>query len=119
MPTPHRLLPLTTALRLRHAFKATLPAVGLGMAFTLAAQAQTQEWQLDIPAGPLGQSIQELSRQTGLQILFNPEEINGLQAHAVKGRYALDQSLQIMLQGTGGRRRPDQPGTVAGVRQAH
>ena len=71
MPTQLRLQPLTTALRLRHAFKATLPAVGLGMAFTLAAQAQTQEWQLDIPAGPLGRSIQELSHQTGLQILFN------------------------------------------------
>ena len=101
MPTQLRLQPLTTALRLRHAFKATLPAVGLGMAFTLAAHAQAQEWQLDIPAGPLGQSIQELSHQTGLQILFNPEEINGLRAHAVKGRYPLDQSLQIMLQGTG------------------
>ena len=101
MPTQLRLQPLTTALRLRHAFKATLPAVGLGMAFTLAAHAQTQEWQLDIPAGPLGQSIQQLSQQTGLQILFNPEEINGLRAHAVKGRYPLDESLQIMLQGTG------------------
>lgn len=101
MPTRHCLQPLTTALRLRHAFKATLPAVGLGMAFTLAAQAQTQEWQLDIPAGPLGRSIQELSHQTGLQILFNPEEINGLRAHAVKGRYPLEETLQIMLQGTG------------------
>ncbi|TBV09724.1 TonB-dependent siderophore receptor [Stutzerimonas kirkiae] len=101
MPTQHSLNHMTKALRLRQAFKSRLPAVALAATLPLAVQAQTQEWQLNIPAQPLNQALQELASKTGVQLLYNPGDVEGLRSTALNGRYQLADSIRTIIQGTG------------------
>ncbi|TBU88047.1 TonB-dependent siderophore receptor [Stutzerimonas kirkiae] len=101
MPTQHSLNHMTKALRLRQAFKSRLPAVALAATLPLAVQAQTQEWQLNIPAQPLNQALQELASKTGVQLLYNPGNVEGLRSTALNGRYQLADAIKTIIYGTG------------------
>ncbi|MFD2644194.1 TonB-dependent siderophore receptor [Pseudomonas japonica] len=66
------------------------------------AQPAARQYQLDIPAGPLPQAIAALSLATGQQLLYSNERI--FEQHspaALRGRYSLEQALDILLRGTG------------------
>jgi iron complex outermembrane recepter protein len=70
-----------------------------------SAGAQTQggagPYSVSIPAEPLGDALNELAQQTGLQILFSSELVAHLHAAPVKGSLTADAALQIIL-GTSG-----------------
>jgi predicted aspartyl protease len=55
--------------------------------------------QLDIglPAGGLAQALDQLSQQTGLQILYDPEVVRGRFATQVEGRMTAMEALQRLL----------------------
>ena len=65
--------------------------------------------RVEIPAGELAQSLQELSRQLGIQILFDADRLKGIKSPAISGvltaRDALDQLLadaSLRVQEAGG-----------------
>ncbi|TBV11411.1 TonB-dependent siderophore receptor [Stutzerimonas kirkiae] len=101
MPTQHSLSHLSKALHFRQVFKQTLSAVTLAAALPLAVQAQAQEWQLNIPAQPLRPALQELASKTGVQFLYNPEDVEGLRSTALNSRYQLSDAIRAIIQGTG------------------
>ncbi len=68
----------------------------------LALQAaQAAPMQVDLPAQPLEQSLAQLARQAGLQLLIPPELVRDRQAAALKGSLELAQALDELLSGSG------------------
>lgn len=107
----HFLLPSTArrarAALLRRAVLAGAVAAGLAVpvfsAFAqapAAAQAPAQ-FEIDMPAQPLGQSLNALSRQTGVAIAANADLLGERRAPALNGRFSLSQALDRLLQGSG------------------
>ncbi len=66
----------------------------LGVLFGLLAPIFAGAAQVDIPAQPLGASLEALSKQLGMRILFDPRLVVLYDAPALKGEltpeYALD-----------------------------
>src|SRR5688500_2107791 len=58
------------------------------------------EHQIEIAAGTVSHSIQELIRQTGVQLSVDPDAIDGVSSQAVLGRLTLADALSILLEGT-------------------
>lgn len=56
---------------------------------------------IDLPAGPLAQSLNMLAQQTGTQIIFAGGLTDGKQTDALRGSYSAAQALQYLLQGSG------------------
>lgn len=81
------------------------------VAVLTSAAAPAQAWQaassaearaaINIPAQDLGRAIQTLSRQTGLQIVFDPELTRGQRAQAVSGSMTPREALRRMIAGSG------------------
>lgn len=60
-----------------------------------------QPVSLDIAAQPIGDALNELARQTGLQVVLYSELETGVQAPAVRGGMTADEALERLLAGTG------------------
>ncbi|MHA6193816.1 TonB-dependent siderophore receptor [Pseudomonas wadenswilerensis] len=92
---------LPLALLLKHLLRlrpARLLAGGvLGLA---AVQVQAQEVSFDIPAQPLWSALQEWGRQSDLQVLVNPDDIQGKTSTQVRGRYSPEQAAHLLLRNT-------------------
>src|SRR5471032_3312194 len=78
--------------RLLASVSAVLITAGFG-----EAQAAT----LNIPEQPLSLTLREIGRQTGQNILFTPDTVAGLRAHALRGQMTARQAVEDLLQGTG------------------
>lgn len=88
-----RLAPLTLALQL-----------GLPLALSLTippAQAQTHVQRYDLPAGPLGESLNRLASQAGIALSFDANRVRDLRAPALQGSYSLDEAFAHLLEGSG------------------
>lgn len=102
MLTPSRLNPLSRALLMRHALrKPVLAALGLTIMLPLAVQAQAQEIEFNIPAQPLASALNEWGRQSNLQLLFSPEDVQGKTSKAVSGKLTPSEAAARLLRGTG------------------
>ncbi|MNK59149.1 Ferric-pseudobactin receptor precursor [compost metagenome] len=66
-----------------------------------ADQAAAQARDINVPAQPLGAALNELSRQTGVQVLAAGDVVSGLAAPAVSGRLSFQQALDRLLAGSG------------------
>jgi hypothetical protein len=53
-----------------------------------------------IPAQPLGSSLQELAKQSGIQIIFFSKLVEGQQAPALNGSFEPAAAVAILLEGT-------------------
>ncbi len=53
-----------------------------------------------IPAGELAQALQELSRQLGIQILFDADRLKGMRSPAISGSLTAREALDKLLIGT-------------------
>ncbi|MGY2180342.1 TonB-dependent siderophore receptor [Pseudomonas agarici] len=69
------------------------------LAYATAASAQVID--VDVPAQPLGNALQQLGSQTNLQILYSPDAIRNLKSKAVKGSIESTQALDKLIEGTG------------------
>ena len=78
-------------------FTATSLNVSLAWADTVSVAAQTY----DIPAGPLGSSLNRFAQQAGVAIVFQSRELEGLDSPGLKGHYALQDGFDRLLQGSG------------------
>src|SRR5687767_12407216 len=56
---------------------------------------------ISIPSQPLGQALQALAAQTGVDILFEPQTVAGLATDGVRGRMNAGDALCELLSGQG------------------
>jgi outer membrane receptor for ferric coprogen and ferric-rhodotorulic acid len=64
-----------------------------------AVAQQMQRWA--IPAGPLGNALDQLARQGGLNISYDASSLQGKQTAGVSGTYDSAQALSLLLKSTG------------------
>ena len=85
-------------------FKPLPFALAAMLALGTASLAQAQALptvRLAIAVQPLGQALNELARQAGVQLLFAPELVAGKTAPAIGGVYSLQEGLERLLAGSG------------------
>ncbi|MCF5233272.1 MULTISPECIES: TonB-dependent siderophore receptor [unclassified Pseudomonas] len=76
-------------------------AIALALALPVAGYVQAQEVELNVPAQPLGSALQEFGRQTNLQVLYSPTDVEGKRSHTIKGKLQPGQAMTTLLSGTG------------------
>lgn len=67
----------------------------------IAQTAEVQIHQISIAGQALGPALNELARQSGLQLMFPPELVAGKTAPSVSGRFTTRQALDQLLSGSG------------------
>ncbi len=76
-------------------------ALALAVSLPMAGYVQAQEIEIDIPAQPLGTALQAFGRQTNLQVLYSPTDVQGKTSVAVKGKLEPTKAIASLLKGTG------------------
>ncbi|KAF1021472.1 MAG: Ferrichrome receptor FcuA [Paracidovorax wautersii] len=76
-------------------------AFGAPLAHAQPAASPTAAQAVDIAAQPLGAALNELARQTGLELAVQPQAVAGRTAPAVSGRLTARQALDQLLAGSG------------------
>ncbi len=76
---------------------ATTLSTHLAQADTVNVAAQTY----NIPAGPLGTSLNRFAQQAAVAIVFQPQALEGLQSPGLKGNFATQDGFDRLLQGSG------------------
>jgi len=72
----------------------------LGFALSLQS-AMAQDLRFDIPAQPLASALKALADQSGLQLAFSPDQVQGKQAPRIQGTRDARSALAEMLRGSG------------------
>ncbi len=103
------LSPITHALRTLRPLRLPLTVALLGLSLGRIEFASAA--RLDIPAQSLDGALRELGQQSGLQILYPPEVVQGQHGTEVRGDFEPETALRRLLNGTGLRYQMDN-GTV-------
>ncbi|HEX3429506.1 MAG TPA: TonB-dependent receptor [Rhizomicrobium sp.] len=106
-------MPERRAGRLRQALIA-----GTAIAALVAGLARAQQIDISVPAQPLSQTLKDISRQTGDNILFTPESVTGLRAPALSGKMTSFDAVNRALSGTDLEAVPDGSGGLVVRRTA-
>ena len=75
--------------------------VGIAITSSVSAQQSTAKAKYAIPSGDLIQVVNEISRSSGLQIVYNVDSLRDLKSIEVRGNLTLPQALDKALNGTG------------------
>lgn len=67
----------------------------------LAASAQEQTFNLNIPAQPLSSALEALSQKTGIHVFYAEEIVKGKTSTALNGSLSAQQAVDRLLAGTG------------------
>src|SRR5579864_337979 len=81
--------------RLRRALVGGVAIIALG-----SGAARAQQSDIFVPAQPLSQTLKDISRQTGDNILFTPESVAGLQAPQLSGKMTPEDAVARALSNT-------------------
>jgi iron complex outermembrane receptor protein len=100
-------------MRFRTVLLNTLGALVLWTGAAAPASGGTASYSVSVPAEPLGDALNELAQQTGLQILFSSELVAHLHAPEVKGSLTADEALRKILANSGLRFEFVNPRTIA------
>ncbi|WP_168735287.1 TonB-dependent siderophore receptor [Pseudothauera rhizosphaerae] len=97
-PPPPACRPLILALRLAFG--------GIAVAATILpppalAQTQRTAHEFDIPAGPLAATLNRIGETAGALLSFDPTQVKGKTAPAIKGRLSVQEALSQALTGSG------------------
>ena len=86
-------------------FPFTLKPVLCALALTFSplalSTAQSQTFNYDMPAGPLGRNLAIIATRSGVSLSFEPSLAEGLQSPALNGEYTPQQALKALLEGSG------------------
>jgi iron complex outermembrane recepter protein len=55
---------------------------------------------LDVPAGPLTAALESLAKQVQVELIYEPEQLEGYTTAGLKGTYAVDVAIRLLLKGT-------------------
>ncbi|MHA4968598.1 TonB-dependent siderophore receptor [Pseudomonas extremorientalis] len=80
---------------------AMLTATTLHISLAQADAASVAARTYDIPAGPLGSSLNRFAQQAGVAIVFQSHELEGLKGPGLKGNYDIQGGFDRLLQGSG------------------
>ena len=67
---------------------------------SLAGCSPRQELSFDIPSGPAGITLKEFAKQSGVEIVYNAEDMDGISTNPVFGEMNSRQGLERMLHDT-------------------
>jgi iron complex outermembrane receptor protein len=84
----------------------------------IAARAQESAFAFNIPAMDAAGALTEFSMQSGLQVLFDYEAVQGIRSASIAGRHGVHEALRQLLAGTGLTFREVNENTVSVVRDA-
>jgi iron complex outermembrane receptor protein len=73
---------------------------GVAIMALVTDAARAQQTDIFVPAQPLSQTLKDISRQTGDNILFTPESVAGLQAPQLSGKMTPEDAVARALSGT-------------------
>lgn len=73
----------------------------VSIAIAAVQQPQTQQFNFNLPARPVTQSVNAIGQITGLSVVFREDNAIEIVGKAVKGRMSVDQALATLLNGTG------------------
>lgn len=82
----------------------------------LAMAQQKPSGPIDIPAGNLVTALDSLARQTGVQFVYNADQLAGLHTRGAHDATSARQALDELLAGTGYSARPDGSGAIVIVK---
>lgn len=99
--------------RLHPCFRALLALFFCGS--LLAAESAKPSF--DIPAGPASQALKQFSAQSGEQLLFSTNDLEGVRTNAVQGELSAKDALARLLQDTGLVARQDEKTGAFSVRR--
>lgn len=91
-----RLTPVAVAAHLSFA-----AALWIAAPAPASAQTASQSIRYDIPAGPLATSLNRFAQQSGISIVMDAGQLQGMQAPALNGSYGRDEGFEILLRGSG------------------
>ncbi|WP_226478175.1 TonB-dependent siderophore receptor [Pseudomonas sp. MWU16-30323] len=97
-------LPSKPRRRLLSSAPLTLTLLATTLLNTHLAQADTVNvaaQAYDIPAGPLGATLNQFAQQAGVAIVFQSQNLQGLNGPGLKGTYSVDAGFDRLLQGSG------------------
>jgi hypothetical protein len=66
----------------------------------VAAESLTAKKQFDLAPGPADRSLKQLAEQSGREVLFLADAVEGVETRAVKGEMTPKEALDAMLTGT-------------------
>ena len=101
------------AARLRRALVGSVALCALNAGF-----ARAQETIITIPAQPLAQTLRDIARATGENVLFTPDSVLGLRAPALSGKMTAKDAIARALKDSGLETIPDGTGGLI-VRKIH
>lgn len=81
-----------------------IAASGLGMAVPVMAEspaAEAHQASFNVAPGALSSVLNQLARQAGITLSFDPAQVGGLQSQGVAGSYSVEQAIRQALAGTG------------------
>ena len=91
--------------------RATIAAVLAGLSMSAHAIADSPK-RVDIPAGELRQALLQLSEQFGTDLVYSPEQIQGIQTRGAHGELTTEQAVTKLLEGTPLELRTDPSGAM-------
>lgn len=99
---PQMSQPESASQRWRGTIAALILTGGLLAANLVAAAVDlSRRVQFDIPAQPLSTALLRFSEQASVQLAAPSELLGGLETRGVRGEHAMDEALDVLLQGTG------------------
>lgn len=66
----------------------------------LTACSSEKQSVLNVPEGQATRTLMEFAKQAEVEIMFNPQSVDGVKTNAVVGEYNPYSALRIMLEGT-------------------
>lgn len=90
-------------------------AAVVALAAPLAA-AEPGKHSFDVPAQGMSKALENFASQSGLQMLYPSDLVAGIMAQALRGDYAPEQALTILLKGSGLEAKPTGPGSYSLVK---
>ena len=73
----------------------------LSTAFVQAAQAAQSVQTYDIPAGSLSSTLNRFAQQAGVALVFQPEQLKGIESRGLQGRFDIQAAFDQLLRGSG------------------
>lgn len=80
-------------------FKSGLAAFACSISICAYAMADTPK-QVDVPAGDLASALEMISKQAGVELVFNPEQLRGLSTKGVTGKLSSQDAVKKLIEGT-------------------
>jgi len=93
-------------------FRSTLAAVACAISFSVHAMADAPPKKVEIPAGDLRPALLQLSRAFGVELFYQPSQLDHFHTAGVKGSYTPEAAVRLLLKGTPLELRTDPSGAM-------